>query len=349
MSQTQAPVSIVTAKELQAAVADLQTTRPWHGVVKTMICAGLTVPLLLLALSAQGWAETIAYAFACGTILAAWMITTHDAIHTTLTGWTWFDEVVPRMVSWPLLWVHGTYSEIHKIHHKMNGDDFRDPERTQWTAAEYAQASRLGRFYVRNQWFIDIFGFGAFGLIFKTIGHGIRFAPKSKGLRRQLLLDLIGIIVGQSALYLGSAYFFGASVLHTFAVWFVLERMTGAVQQWRAHVEHYGLWGKGRHYFETQNYTCRNLRSNPASRWFFNYLNFHSVHHAFPRVPFYHLGTAHRRFMALYSQAAGEPLIEESGYIAASWRHFIHPTVIGEVDQDSGSRRRKMEAVAAAT
>ena len=345
MTQVQASASMVTAKELQAAVADLQTTRPWHGVVKTLICAGLTVPLLLLALSAQGWAETIAYAIACGTVLAAWMITTHDAIHTTLTGWTWFDEVVPRLVSWPLLWVHGAYSEIHKIHHKMNGDDFKDPERVQWTAEEYTQASALGRFYVRHQWFIDIFVFAAFGLLYKTIRQGIEFAPKSKGLRRQLSFDLIGIVTCYTALYAGAAYFFGATVGHTFVVWFILERITGGVLQWRAHVEHYGLWGKGRHYFETQNYSCRNLRSNALGRWFFNYLNFHSVHHAFPRVPFYHLGTAHHRFMALYAQRAGEPLIEEGGYLAASWYHLRHPSVIGAVDEHSASRRRRMQLV----
>ena len=341
MPKTAQPM--VTAKDLQASVVDLQQTQPFPGVVKTLVCAALTLPFLMLALSATGWVETILYAALCGVFLAPWIITTHDAIHTTLTGWAWFDELVPRLLSWPLLWVHGTYSEIHKIHHKMNGDDFKDPERVQWTAEEYAQASALGRFYVRYQWFIDIFIYAAIGLIYKTISQGIRFAPKSKGLRRQLAYDLLGILVSSAMLYGGSAYFFGASYLHTFAVWLILQWFGGSVLQWRAHVEHYGLWGKGRHYFETQTYSCRNLRSNKVGRWYFNFLNFHSVHHAFPRVPFYHLGTAHQRFMALYEQHPGEKLADEGGYLAVSMHHICNPSVIGPVDPNSPSRRRQMQ------
>ena len=45
----------------------------------------------------------------------------------------------------------------------------------------------------------------------------------------------------------------------------------------------------------------RSTTSRPVS-WFFNHLNFHSVHHAFPRVPFYALEEAHQRFLALYGQ-----------------------------------------------
>jgi len=341
MPKTAQPM--VTAKDLQASVVDLQQTQPFPGVVKTLVCAALTLPFLMLALSATGWVETILYAALCGVFLAPWIITTHDAIHTTLTGWAWFVELVPRLLSWPLLWVHGTYSETHKIHHKMNGDDFKDPERVQWTAEEYAQASALGRFYVRYQWFIDIFIYAAIGLIYKTISQGIRFAPKSKGLRRQLAYDLLGILVSSAMLYGGSAYFFGASYLHTFAVWLILQWFAGSVLQWRAHVEHYGLWGKGRHYFETQTYSCRNLRSNKVGRWYFNFLNFHSVHHAFPRVPFYHLGTAHQRFMALYEQHSGEKLADEGGYLAVSMHHICNPSVIGPVDPNSPSRRRQMQ------
>lgn len=121
-----------------------------------------------------------------------------------------------------------------------------------------------------------------------------------------------------------------------------MERCTGAVMQWRSHIEHYGLWGKGRHYFETQVYTCRNIVTNGFTSWFFNRLNFHSVHHAFPRVPFYLLETAHRRFLELYGSATIEHLVEDSGYLATSLRLATNPCVIGAADEKSVSRRRTM-------
>ncbi len=51
----------------------------------------------------------------------------------------------------------------------------------------------------------------------------------------------------------------------------------------------------------------------PGLPRFFNGLNFHSVHHAFPRVPFPHLAEAHRR-VAKICEDAGAPLPVGHGY-----------------------------------
>jgi fatty acid desaturase len=291
------------------------------------------------------WNATELYSFVIltaltGVCMSCWMITTHDAIHHTLTGINWVDEAVPRLISWPIIWVHGIYAEVHKVHHKMNGDDLNDPERVQWTREEYQAAGPVGRFYVRHQWFIDIFVFAGFGLIWKTVSSARQFFPKSKSMRRAVYTDFIGIVLLNILIY--SAAIAQGAGLRWLVMWLVMERFSGIVLQWRAHVEHYGLWGKGRNYYETQLYACRNISTSAFGSWYFNRLNYHSVHHVFPKVPFYKLKTAHARFQDLVTKCSVEPLVQEKSYVRIAWRNLLQPSVIGPVDPDSASGRRKM-------
>ena len=107
---------MVSAKALQLAVADLQQTRPLPGLLKTGVSAILCLSLGALALSAsESWVFTLLTVLT-GVVYASWLITTHDAIHHTLTGIAWFDELLPRLISFPVLWVHGMYAEVHKLH-----------------------------------------------------------------------------------------------------------------------------------------------------------------------------------------------------------------------------------------
>ncbi len=331
---------MIAAREFQKAVLDLQATRPGPGVRKTLLMAALTLPAGYMALTADAFAAFFAWSLVTGCFYASWLITTHDAIHHTLTGWRWFDELVPRLISHPIVWVHGTYAEVHKLHHKMNGAELDDPERVQWTEAEYAAAAPLGRFYARHQWFFDIFVFGGVGLIYETVRAALPFYRKSKGIRRQLRLDLGAIVAWNAAIYAYAAS--QGMALRYLIFWLCMERIGGGVLQWRAHIEHYGLWGKGRHYFETQALVCRNLNTSAFGSWFFNRLNFHSVHHAFPRVPFYLLGAAHARFQELYRQDDEAQLVQDESYIGTALRLARAPTVIGPVDPASPSGRHLM-------
>jgi fatty acid desaturase len=334
----------VAPKLWQKAVLDLQATKPGPGLVKAATLTALVAPCAYGAVSAEsGWAF-FAWAALAGYFLVAMLITTHDAIHHTFTGWRWFDEIFPRLVSWPVIWVHGTYAEVHKLHHKMNGDEYADPERVQWTVEEYERAGPLGKFYVRHQWVLDILVFGGLGLIYKTASHAYRLRAKSKGIRRQLALDLVGIVGSNAVIYTVAASH-GAAV-RWFLFWVIAERMGGAVLQWRAHVEHYGLWGKGRHYFETQAYACRNVTTSRFVSWYMNGLNFHSAHHMFPRIPFYHLREAHRRLGDL-ARDHGAGLVQDLGYMAVTRRLVGAPALIGGVDPASERGSRMQVAIPA--
>jgi fatty acid desaturase len=96
-------------------------------------------------------------------------------------------------------------------------------------------------------------------------------------------------------------------------LWIVTERVTGWVMYLRKHVEHDGLWVPGAHFFETQCFSTRNVRTNRAMEVYFSGLSYHSVHHAFPRIPFYAMAEAHRRIDALYA-GVGRPLPMDEGY-----------------------------------
>ena len=306
----QAP--IVKPGELTRALADLHVVKPWPGVVRTL----LTVPTILLCFALALTTQSIWVFLAAGLfgalLLATIAITTHDAIHHTLTGWAWFDEILPRLVSYPVLWPHGIYSELHKIHHKMNGQDLEDPERMQWTQEEYENASFFGKWAFRNQFFLAVFVLGGFGFIFEHFMQGVKFGRRSKAVRRALAQDLVAIVLVNVTIYTLMSY--ANLSLQYFMFYLLLERVGGGILQFRAYIEHYGLWGKQANYFETQIFTCRNIKTNNLMSLYFNRLNFHSVHHAFPTVPFYNLPEAHRRLTAIYCEK-GSPLIEDDGYL----------------------------------
>lgn len=330
---------MVSAKSLQKAVIDLQSTSPFPGILKIGILGFAVVTLIYLSWTATDLSSFIFFSFLTGIVYAPLLITTHDAIHHTLTGWKWFDEIVPRIIAYPILWLHGTYGEIHKIHHKMNGDDLNDPERVQWSVEEYAQASSLTKIYVKRQWFFDIFVLAGCGLILKTLLASSKFAKKSRSIRKQLFFDLFFIVTTNSVIY-GIASYYGHTVKY-FCFWLILERIGGGILQLRAHIEHYGLWGKGRHYFETQCFACRNIRTNFFVSWYFNHLNFHSVHHAFPRIPFYQLKTAHQRISQLYLDNLAQ-LPTANGYLFTSLNLARNPQLIGQTDANSAQGKRKM-------
>jgi len=326
----------VAPAALQRAMKPFESVEPWHGIAKILVWGAGVLVFIVTAAVADDLALFLVACLLGGLCYAPWLISTHDALHHTLTGLTWFDEVVPRLISYPINWFHGTYAEVHKIHHKMNGDDLKDPERVQWTVEEYAAAGPIGRFYVRHQWFMDIFVLGGIGLIVKTVRSALPHYHVAS-VRRALWGDVAGITLSYVVLY--TLLLPPGSGWKHLCLWLVFERITGGVLQWRAHVEHYGLWGKGRHYFETQGLACRNLKTNAFVSRYFNRLNFHSVHHAFVRVPFYKLPAAHAALKDVFA-AAGTPLVESGGYLATAWWGAHSPALIGGVDPQTQTGRR---------
>jgi len=301
-------------QKLGRVVQDLQTTVPLPGLLRYFSSVSIMFLSLALAynltLSDAGF-----YVFAAiaGVFFAAAAVTTHDAIHHTLTGIGWFDEISARVATWGVLWPHGTYSELHKLHHKMNGVDLRDPERVTYTRSEYEEAGSLKKFLIRHQLLIAVFVSGGIGMILGHLFRARGFLRQSKALKRQLAIDVVGILSINGLLYgLAAA---NGQLIKAVILYIIVERIGGGLLQLRAHVEHYGLGGKRGNYFSTQLHACRNIETNATMSWLFNGLNYHSIHHAFPKVPFYHLEEAHHRMTSTLATEGAEQMPQTRGYL----------------------------------
>ena len=328
-------------KDLKESTADLHQVNPWVGLFRFSGIGLAVISLLTLAWSTLNGFIFLGAILAAGGIYALWLICTHDAVHHTLTGWVWFDNLASRVISWPLLWPHGLYAELHRLHHGWNGLNLRDPERVQWTYQEYQCATPILQWYVRRQWVVDIFVLGGFGMIIKTVMAGLRFQALTPNIRLQLLLDMTGILLVQGTLLILATMH--DAVLRYLLCWLMLERVVGMVIQARDHLEHYALWGKAAGHQITQLYACRNLKTSPVVGWLMGGLNYHAVHHTFPGIPFNHIPEAFERIQAVLRRH-NLPLmkLEEGGYLQELYRLSQQPSLIGNSDPADLTGRHHM-------
>jgi fatty acid desaturase len=311
---------------LRTAVADLETVNPWLGFWRFLSLGAVFLSLAGLAwVTTSGWLFVV-YGAIAGVVYAFWLVCTHDAVHATLTGWKGFDSWVSRLISYPMLWPYGTYAQLHRLHHAWNGIDLRDPERVQWTQAEYERASPLRQWYVRYQWPIDILIFGGLGFIAKTVYHALRLRPQFPVLSQALLWDGVGILLMQ--VVIGTVILLQDCWVQYLVFWFVLERVIGLILQARDHLEHYGLWRTAQGHQLTQLYACRNLTTSPEVGWLMGGLNHHAVHHAFPGIPFNHLAEAFDRIQWVLEQHELPAMMRDGGYIQETLRLGTQPCLI---------------------
>jgi fatty acid desaturase len=320
---------VVNPKELAQAVAPFEKIVPWPGLFKIFVHSAILLSLLWLSWTNHSdpaifWTGTILFSI----FYPPALITSHDALHGTFTGIKLIDEIYPRLISYPLFWFHGVYTQVHKLHHKMNGSDLRDPERVQWTQAEYDQLSGFSKFNARHQWIMSLFVYAGLGLIIKTIIRGFGFWSKSKAMRIAFITDIIFIGLINAALF--TFLISKGLLLKYFMFWFVTQYVAGMMLVYRAFVEHYGFWGKGDHFYDTQVRNCRNIETNAFGEWYFNGLCHHTIHHAFLKVPFYNLKKAHDAMDELYVKAGRGNIPYEKGYLRSALNHVGRTRVITE-------------------
>lgn len=320
-------------RELREAMSDLRVVNPWSGFFRFVSLGSATVCMGLITWQMSGLVWFMLGAIATSIIYAFWLICNHDATHRTLTGWTWFDTLMPRVISWPMMLPIGTYNQLHHLHHGYNGINLKDPERVQWTEAEYQVAPFYQRWYVRHQWVIDILIFGSVGLVLKTMANGVKLQGQLADLRQQMLVDCFGILSVQIVIVsLLSAL--SVDLWRYLLFWVILERGIGFILQARDHLEHYGMWQKGvswaqGNYQLTQLYACRNIKTLRWINWLMGGLPYHAVHHAFPQIASEHLAEAFERIQAILQRYAMPAMVLDSGYVATSLRLSRQPRLVG--------------------
>lgn len=116
-------------RDLHAAVADLQA-KPIQPATTRLVLL-----LSLLALGGIGywllpsWPLRLAAALLVALAETLLLIATHEACHGTLLGRRHLELVLAALISWPMAWPLFTYRLLHRLHHRWNGCDRRDPER----------------------------------------------------------------------------------------------------------------------------------------------------------------------------------------------------------------------------
>lgn len=301
--------------ELRAAVRDLvqAPVAPWWGALRLLLFGtGLIGGSWLFWTLSQPLLAVLALLLA-GVAYALLLITTHDAVHGTLLGWPRLEFALACLISWPMAWPFATYACLHRLHHRWNGRDPRDPERVQPLAAELAGPG-LWRWHHRHPLWGRALLLGGIGLIGETVWRGWRLRAVDARLRRRLLLDLAGALTLHAAM-LTVALLVGRP-LRYLLFWLVLERIIGAIVQTRGLIEHHGLWCPSSGHLLTQLRSSQSVRSPGWLNLCMGGLPHHAAHHAFPAIPFQRLPEASRRINAVLLRHQLEPLPQLASYVA---------------------------------
>jgi fatty acid desaturase len=296
-------------------VVDLDTV---NRSLTLLRLGGLVALLLTTAWLSWQTAEPLpmlAAALLAGAAYALLLIGTHEAVHGKLLGMPRLEFALSCLISWPMAWPFATYASLHLLHHRWNGRDPRDPERTEPLAAEQFAAGPLRRWQQRHPLVARALGHGGLGLIASTYGHGVRLRGEDHRLTRRLALDVTGSLLLQTALL---ALALSQGVLGRYLLfWLVLERAIGVIVQSRGVIEHHGLWGSGDNHLLTQLYATRSVGAAAWLNLLMGGLPHHAAHHAFPAIPFHQLPLASQRIEAVLNEAGRPALPRAENYLKA--------------------------------
>ena len=312
-------------RELCAAVSDLgampnRRERLWAALRLVLLTAVLFSAAWLYWLLPLGWAAISAVLLA-GVAYALVLIATHEMVHGTLLCWPRLEQPLACLLSWPMAGPVLTYSRLHRLHHRWNGSDARDPERTTPLPQELEAAGRWRRLLQRHPLPVRLLLLGGVGLIADTARKGRRLQAVDRALTRACTVDGAGVAVLHSAL-LVLAISQGVLVRYLL-FWLLLERVIGTIVQFRGLVEHHGLWQAQGCHLLTQLYASRSITASRFLNALMGGLPHHSVHHAFPWIPAARLPLASQRIAAVLERHGATALPQLSSYgqaLTMLWR-----------------------------
>jgi fatty acid desaturase len=259
--------------------------------------------ILYWILPASGWG--LVALISAGLAYALLLIATHEMVHGTLFGAPSLEFGLGCLLSWPMAWPFATYARLHRLHHRWNGLDARDPERTQALPQDPLSSSPFGRWLHHHPFAVRCLLLGGVGLILDTARKGWLLRSMDPRLKAAQRLDGVGVILfhgGMLALAISQGV-----VLRYLLFWIIFERVIGVVVQYRGLVEHHGLWEKAQDVGGAsllpqrirQLATSRDVDCGPWLNALMGGLPHHSAHHAFPAVPSTRLPEASTRINAL--------------------------------------------------
>lgn len=244
------------------------------------------------------------------------LISTHDISHGTLLDQGDLEQAVGCALSWPVGWPYLTYRNLHMLHHRMNGMDLRDPERREPTSQEAARVHPLRQWHFRHPFWGSAVLMGGAQLIGSMFWFGWKLRNDHSRLLGGMRIDAIGIVLVQVLMFAVAIGLGG--LLKLLLMLFVVERIVGAVMQVRGMIEHHGLWQPNSTYELTQLYTSRNIDAGPIVNFLMGGLPHHSLHHAYPSIPYHNLPEASRIASTILKEHGKPPLPMVSSYAAGT-------------------------------
>lgn len=234
------------------------------------------------------------------------LIATHEMVHGTLLGYRVLEQWLGCLLSWPMAWPYFTYARLHHLHHRWNGCDPRDPERTTPLLQERLAAGPLRRLVQRHLlgWRVGVLG--GVGLIVDVARKGFSLQQQDQGLVRARFIDGAGVTAVHTAMLLIALT--QGELWRYLLFWLLLERVIGAIAQFRGMVEHHLLWRSGESQLLTQLYATRTINAGKWLNALLGGLPHHSAHHAFPAIPSERLPLATRRIALVLERHGAHPL-----------------------------------------
>jgi fatty acid desaturase len=313
-------------RELCAAVGDLggdltlaeRLRSGWRLVILAALLLGGSWLYWNLPL---GGAAILAVLVA-GVAYSLLLIATHEMVHGTLFGLQQLEQGLGCLLSWPMAWPYLTYGRLHRLHHRWNGRDRRDPERTTPLPDEWPAVNGGRRLLQRHPLPLRLLVLGGVGLILDTALKGLQLRDVDVGLAAARRWDGVGVVLLHSAMLVWalSQGMLGRYLLF----WLLLERVIGAIVQFRGLVEHHGLWQPQASHLLTQLYASRSIQARPWLNALMGGLPNHSAHHAFPWIPAARLPEASQRIAAVLQHHGAPALPQVASYGQALldlWRH----------------------------
>lgn len=321
MDASDAPVDAQRRREdrqlverIQAEIAPLCRVNRHLGLLRLLVLLVPVVVGLVLFWRVDSLALASLWLVPAALAYALLMIATHDISHGTLLDLGSWEQALGCILSWPIGWPYRTYRNLHQLHHRMNGCDLRDPERREPSPAESARAGRWRRLHFAHPFWVSALVMGGLQLMASMFWCAWRLRPHHSRLMSGLRLDLIGILAVQ--LVMVSLAVLHGELLKWLLMLVIVERLVGAVMQTRGLIEHHGLWRSDTTYELTQLYSSRNITSGRWLNLLMGGLPHHSLHHAYPTIPYDQLPQASAIAEQILRADGRAPLPRVPSYLA---------------------------------
>ena len=195
----------------------------------------------------------------------------HDAAHGSISGSNtslrWLNEAMGYMAAWILMIPLTAHRHEHLAHHRNTNKRGADPD---FVVANMAQ-SPLHAAWAAVQIFL-----GQYRYYFK---HRWNRGPRSQDVH--LCLEVCAALIPRLA-FVAAGFWLEGLVLFVFA-WIAGVALLMFLFAYLVHTPHESV---GR-YVDTSTFVVNGVLGNIVTA-LWGYQNYHSIHHLFPRVPFYY-------------------------------------------------------------